>query len=110
MSKSKGIRRKDEASRPPIFRASDGPLASVLPGIAARLEKAYSRPVSTGSVLSKWLLQLGVVVVSTSSKVERLQEYLETPSLPDLTPEEIATIEIEGGKLHKRIFMKQIFE
>lgn len=50
------------------------------------------------------------VLDRTSSKQERLQEYLAAASVPDLTAEEIQAIEEAGSKLHKRVFMRQVFE
>ncbi|KII88417.1 hypothetical protein PLICRDRAFT_54254 [Plicaturopsis crispa FD-325 SS-3] len=93
----------------PIVRAPDGPLTPVVESIRQRLEKAHGKPVSAGQVLTKWLQQKDIVVVTTSSKVERLQEYLAVPSLPALLPEEVQAIETTGSTFHKRIYMRQIF-
>lgn len=41
----------------------------------------------------------------TSSKVERIKEYIATETLPDLTPEEIKAIDDEGSKVHHRVFV-----
>lgn len=88
----------------PIFRGQGGPLDPVIEKIRVRLETTRGSPVSDGQVLNKWLQQNGVLVVTTSSKAERIREYLDTQSVPELTADEIALIETTGGKLHKRFF------
>ena len=41
---------------------------------------------------------------STSSKEERVKEFLETQDLPDLTSDEIKEISDEGSKVHLTAF------
>ncbi|KAF7323144.1 Aldo-ket-red domain-containing protein [Mycena chlorophos] len=94
----------------PIVRAAGGPLDPVLATVAERLTKEFGKPVSPGQVLSKWVLQKKIILVTTSSKEERLREYLQTAELPDLTEAEIAEIDTVGAKLHKRVFMKHVFD
>ncbi|KAK0503361.1 NADP-dependent oxidoreductase domain-containing protein [Armillaria luteobubalina] len=87
----------------PIVRAPGGPLDPVVSAIADRLQ------ISPGQVYTKWLIEKGILVVTTSSKAARIRETLKTPDVTDLTAEDIAAIEEAGGKLHKRIFMRHIF-
>ncbi|KAG2144843.1 NADP-dependent oxidoreductase domain-containing protein [Suillus cothurnatus] len=94
----------------PLFRGKGGPLDPVVEKIRARLEKTRGAPVSDGQVLNKWLQQKGVLVVTTSSKAERIREYLDTQNVPELTAEEIALIETTGGKLHQRYFVSLEFD
>ncbi|OAX38932.1 Aldo/keto reductase [Rhizopogon vinicolor AM-OR11-026] len=89
----------------PIFRAQGGPLDPVVEKIRVRLETTRGSPVSDGQVLNKWLQQNGVLVVTTSSKAERIREYLDTQNVPELTADELALIETAGGQLHKRFFV-----
>ena len=42
---------------------------------------------------------------STSSKAERIREYLDTEDVPELTAEEIELVETTGAKLHKSFFV-----
>lgn len=43
---------------------------------------------------------------STSSKAERIREYIDTENIPELTPQEVELIETTGAKLHKRFFVR----
>ncbi|KAF9562197.1 Aldo/keto reductase [Agrocybe pediades] len=108
-AQSKGIAIESYGGQTPIVRVPGGPLDATLASIKDRLEKTYGKPVTTGQILSKWLLQKDVIVVTTSSKVERIQEFLETENVPDLTADEIGAIEAEGAKLHKRVYMRHAF-
>ncbi|KAK0459824.1 NADP-dependent oxidoreductase domain-containing protein [Desarmillaria tabescens] len=87
----------------PIVRAPGGPVDPVVNGIAERLK------ISPSQVYTKWLLQKGILVVTTTSKPARITETLKTPDVTDLTSEDIAAIEEAGAKLHKRIFMRHVF-
>ncbi|KAE9409517.1 Aldo/keto reductase [Gymnopus androsaceus JB14] len=111
--REKGIVVESYGALTPIFRAAGGPLDPVLVSASERLSKESGISVSSGQVLFKWLIQKGVVVVTTSSKVSRIKEALSTASLPDLTSDEIVAIETEGSKLHKSALMyyvKQVQE
>ncbi|PPQ89126.1 hypothetical protein CVT25_006498 [Psilocybe cyanescens] len=106
---AKGIAIESYGGQTPVVRVPDGPLSPILTQIRERLEKTRGKPVTTGQILSKWLLQKDVVVVTTTSKLSRLEEYLDSENVPDLTPEEIQAIEEGGAKLHKRVFMRHAF-
>ncbi|KAJ7271975.1 NADP-dependent oxidoreductase domain-containing protein [Mycena haematopus] len=93
----------------PLVRAAGGPVDEALPPIIERLEKTLGKPVTPAQVLSKWILQKGAIVVTTSSKEARIKEYLEAPHVPDLTAQETQTIDDAGAKQHKRFFMRQVF-
>ena len=67
----------------------------------AAAERGDCRDVSRSSVgFNQCLMVQG----STSSKAERMREYLDTENVPELTPEEMELIEITGaetyGSLH----------
>ncbi|KAJ6502361.1 NADP-dependent oxidoreductase domain-containing protein [Mycena sanguinolenta] len=93
----------------PLIRAPGGPVDEALPSIAERLGKVLGKPVTPAQVLFKWIFQKGAFVVTTSNKEARIKEYLETSHVPNLTAEEIQTIDHAGAKQHKRFFGKQIF-
>ncbi|KAJ7444915.1 NADP-dependent oxidoreductase domain-containing protein [Mycena latifolia] len=93
----------------PLVRAAGGPVDAVLPPIVERLSKALGKPVTAAQVLGKWVSQKGAIVVTTSSKEARIKEYLETSNVPDLTVDEIQAIDAAGARLHKRVFMRHVF-
>lgn len=88
----------------PLVRGRGGPLDPVVESIRTRLARARGSAVSEGQVLHKYFQQKGILVVTTSTKVERILEYLDTENVPELTPDEIKDIEATGAKLHKRFF------
>lgn len=111
----------------PIVREKGGPVDPVVAAIRARLQKDTGKDVTEGQVLGLWLRALGVPEITyvgesynnrvssplhcsstfrTSSKAERIKEYLETQFLPDLTPEEVQSIKDAGSQVHSRIFVR----
>jgi len=104
-----GIVIESYGSLSPIVRVQDGPIDPILASIRDRLEKIHGHPVTAGQVLSKWILTKNAVVVTTTSKVSRIQEFLDVESIPDLTTEEVEAIEAAGAKLHKRVFLRHLF-
>ncbi|KAF9242140.1 NADP-dependent oxidoreductase domain-containing protein [Melanogaster broomeanus] len=92
------------ASLTPIVRVENGPLDPVIEKIRTRLQSTRGSPVSDSQVLIKWLKQNDVLVVTTSSKAERLRNYIDTENVPDLTEEEMNLIETTGATFYKRAF------
>jgi len=79
------------------LRRKGSPVDEVVTKVQQRLiETSGNKSISEGQVLLKWLQFKGFVAITTSSKKERLLEYLATPSLPDLTAEEVAEIDAAG--------------
>jgi len=109
LCQEKGITVESYGGQTPVARVLGGPLDPTLAAIAERLQKTHGKPVTAGQVLTKWLLQKNVVVVTTTSKVERIKQFQDTVDVPDLTAEEVKAIEAEGSKLHKRIYMRHLF-
>ncbi|KAF5315818.1 hypothetical protein D9611_004844 [Ephemerocybe angulata] len=93
----------------PIVRAPGGPVDPVIASIRERIERTRGEPVSAGQVLTKWLLQKGAIVITTTSKVERIKEFLDAENLPDLEEKEILAIDNAGLKRHVRAFMHVVF-
>ncbi|KAJ8590503.1 Aldo/keto reductase [Rhizopogon salebrosus TDB-379] len=91
----------------PLFRAQGGPVDPVIEKIRARLESTRGQPVSSSQVLNKWLQQCGFLVVTTSSKTDRMKEYLDVANVPELTAEEIGLIESAGAQRHQKFFDDQ---
>lgn len=94
----------------PLNRFKGGPVDPVLDKIAKRLGETRGRPVTPGQVLQVWLRQQGIPAITTTSKAERLLEYLDVETIPDLTPEEIKEIEEEGSKVHHQVFAQWLSE
>lgn len=60
--------------------------------------------MTSGQVLNKWLLQHDMLVVTTSMKAERVREYIDTCDVPELTAEEMGSIESAGAERHQSFF------
>ncbi|KAL1903638.1 hypothetical protein Sste5346_000267 [Sporothrix stenoceras] len=87
----------------PIVRAKGGPVDPVY----ATLAKKYG--VSEGDVGLRWVIDQGIVAITTSSNTERLQNYLNRLTSFNLTPKEVEDISTEGDKKHFRAFFKTTF-
>jgi len=88
----------------PITRRASGPLLPVLKEIGQRLGATEVQ------VLMKWLEEKEVVAVTTTSKEQRLQEYLGAYTLPSLSEEDVRAIDEAGAKLHSRHFASHMEE
>ncbi|KAL1677437.1 NADP-dependent oxidoreductase domain-containing protein [Schizophyllum commune] len=107
--KSKGIAVASYSGLQPITGGKGGPLDDILPAIAARLSKDYGKTVTPAQVLMKWLIQKDVIIITTTTKKERIEEYLDAINVPDLTTDEVNQIEENGVKVLKRFYMKHVF-
>lgn len=90
----------------PAFRGpGDGPLRAPLKRIAA----AHGDGVSEAAILIAWLLRRGVVAVTTTTKVDRLEEYASAlgVTLSDAEVEEITTV---GASYHFRTSWPEHFD
>lgn len=75
------------SSLAPITRYPGGPVDEPVQAAAKRLN------ASPTQVILSWVKSKGVVIVTTSSSKEHMQEYLDVAELPDLTEEEIKAID-----------------
>jgi len=89
---SHGIAVQGYSPLAPLTRHSGGPVDVPVTAIAERLG------ATPGQVLLKWVHAKGIGIVTTSSKKERLAEYLDAGDLPPLTDDEIAAIDAAGKK------------
>ncbi|KAK5056647.1 hypothetical protein LTR84_012179 [Exophiala bonariae] len=87
----------------PITKASGGPLDPLL----ASLAKKYA--VSPGEILLRWVIDQDIVAVTTSSKEQRLSDYLRVFTFK-LTPKEVEEISDAGKDHHFRGFWNHIFD
>ncbi|KAI0042147.1 Aldo/keto reductase [Auriscalpium vulgare] len=79
-------------ARSPITTYPGGAVDSVLATIAARIGGTPAQ------VIFKWVLAKGAVVVTSTSRADRLKEYLAVTELPDLTEAEVASIDTAGAQ------------
>jgi len=93
-----------------LIRHRDGPVDEPVKKVAARMAKGPDvGAVTEGQVLLKWAQQrTGGIIITTSSKVDRLLEQKAALDLPPLSNEEMRSIEVEGAKKHYRHFMKHM--
>ncbi|QRV91125.1 aldo/keto reductase family protein [Ceratobasidium sp. AG-Ba] len=94
----------------PLIRHPGGPVDAPVKKVAARIAKGPEQAeVTEGQVLLKWAQQItNGIIITTSSKLERLLEQKASLDLPPLSNEELRSIEEEGSKKHYRHFMKHM--
>ncbi|KAH8770118.1 aldo/keto reductase [Diaporthe sp. PMI_573] len=86
-----------------VTKAKPGPLDDIY----AQLAKKYG--VSEGDVALRWILDQGVVAITTSSKEERLTSFLSKLPSFKLTPAEVKLIGDQGKEKHFRGFWNHKF-
>jgi diketogulonate reductase-like aldo/keto reductase len=96
-----------------IATAAYGPLSAAtkaaggpLDGVFAALSKKYA--VSSGEISLRWVIDQDIVAITTSSKEQRLSDYLRAATFK-LTPEEVKSINETGDKHHYRGFWSNKF-
>ncbi|CAK7238913.1 MAG: hypothetical protein STHCBS139747_000334 [Sporothrix thermara] len=99
-----GIATSAYAPLTPIVRAKGGPLDPVY----ARLAKKYG--VTEGDIGLRWVIDQGIVTITTSANPERLQNYLPHLSSFELTPAEVEEISKTGATHHYRAFWTNCFD
>ncbi|KAG2009758.1 aldo-keto reductase [Coprinopsis cinerea AmutBmut pab1-1] len=87
-----GIVTEAYGSLAPITQFPGGPVDKPLNEAAKRLGATRAQ------VIFLWLRAKGAVIVTTSSKKERMEEYIAAGDLPPLTPEEVEAIDEAGAK------------
>lgn len=79
-------------------RVKPGPLDDVYPELASK----YG--VTEADIALRWVIDQGIVVLTTSSKEERLRGFLTKLPAFKLTPAEVSTISEKGKEKHYRGF------
>lgn len=87
-----------------VTKARPGPLDDVYPALA----KKYG--VTEGEVALRWVLDQGIVAVTTSSNEERLRQYITRLPSIKLTPAEVDLIAGKGKLKHFRGFWEHIYK
>nr|GAT49305.1 aldo-keto reductase [Mycena chlorophos] len=84
----------------PITQYPGGPVDAPLKAAAERLG------ITPTQVLFLWAKAKGVVIVTTSSSKQHMEEYLAVGDLPPLTHEEVAAIDAAGARGPANAFVK----
>jgi diketogulonate reductase-like aldo/keto reductase len=90
-AKAQGIQIAAYSALSSISRTPGGPVDKPVSAAAKRIGGTPAQ------VLLLWARAKGAAIVTTTSKKERLKEYLETADLPPLTLAEIAAIDAAGA-------------
>lgn len=86
----------------PVTKATGGPVDDIL----AQLAKKYA--VNPGEICLRWCIDQDVVAITTSSKEQRLSDYLRAMTFK-LTPAEVKLINEAGAQKHFRGFWNHKF-
>ncbi|KAI0032211.1 NADP-dependent oxidoreductase domain-containing protein [Vararia minispora EC-137] len=97
-NRERGIVTSSFGGLSPLFRSPGSAVDELAKSIAARLSKETGQAVSDSQVLLLWAKKRGIVVITTSTKTERMKEYLHADKLPELTDDDVASID-EAGSL-----------
>ncbi|KAF2009096.1 Aldo/keto reductase [Aaosphaeria arxii CBS 175.79] len=87
----------------PAFRCPEGPLV----GCLSRIAEAHNTKET--SILLAWLIQNGVIAITTTLQPKRLDDYARALTLK-LTNEELHEISDVGSKFHFRTSWQEKFE
>ncbi|KAL9106355.1 MAG: hypothetical protein Q9227_008624 [Pyrenula ochraceoflavens] len=102
-NKEKGIAVSAYGPLVPLTSAKGGPLDQYLEGLA----KKYA--VEPAEILLRWCLDQDVIAITTSSKEQRLSDYLRCLTFK-LTPRELEEISKIGSEKHYRAFWQKNFD
>ncbi|KAF2161217.1 hypothetical protein M409DRAFT_59222 [Zasmidium cellare ATCC 36951] len=101
--KEKGIATSAYGPLTAVTKGAGGPVDGVL----ASLAKKYA--VNPGEICLRWAIDQDIVAITTSSKEQRLSDYLRAMTFK-LTPKEIQMINEEGAKKHLRGFWNHKYD
>lgn len=102
---SKGIHIESYGPLSSLIRHPGGPVDPIVKKIAQELG------ATEGQVLLKWAHQIthGGIVLTTSSKKERLEEQIKAfTEIKDLSDEQVKAVAEAGKKAHHRVFVSWI--
>lgn len=101
--RNKDIKVAAYAPLTPVTKAKGGPID----GLLGSLAKKYA--VNPAEILLRWCIDQNVVVITTSSKEQRLSDMLRVFTF-NLTPKEVEEISEAGKPHHFRGFWTHIFD
>lgn len=87
----------------PIVRAQGGPVDAIWDKLAEK----YG--VSTSEIGLRWCIDQGIVVLTTTSNMDRMHRYVSRLSRFKLTPKEVSDIAEAGKEKHYRAFWSKRF-
>lgn len=99
-AKTRGIQIAAFAPLTTLTKEKGGPVDEIVKKLAAKYH------VGEGVILLKWVMQFGIVVVTTSGSEKRLKEYLEAVGDWSLTEEEMAEVSSAGEGMCVRNYFK----
>lgn len=99
--KNKDIKLSAYGPQIPLTKVQNGPVTPII----EKLAKKYA--VNPGEILLRWVMEQGVVAITTSSKEQRMSDMLRTVTFT-LTPKEIEDISEAGKTHHFRAFWGHI--
>jgi len=89
----------------PLHSKKDGPVNAVVEKIAEKYKKSMAQ------ILLQWVLQKGIIIISTSSQEARLRECLELENGElKLTLEEVKEIDEVGSTVYSRKYWANYFD
>jgi diketogulonate reductase-like aldo/keto reductase len=96
-----------------IATSAYGPLTAAVRASPGPLDKTYERlaqkyGVSPGEIALRWVIDQGIVALTTSASEQRLKDYQRVTQFK-LTPEEVQEIAQIGKEKHFRAFWKDKF-
>ena len=101
--KEKGIATAAYAPLAAVTKGKPGPADEIL---AALARKYY---VSEGEICLQWCMEQDIVAITTSSKEQRLSDYLRALAFK-LTPREVEELREKGSEKHLRVFWSKKFD
>ncbi|KZV73400.1 Aldo/keto reductase [Peniophora sp. CONT] len=101
-----GIVTESFGSLSPLFRSKGSAVDRVVDDIASRWSKETGKSYNAGHVMLSWLRKKDIVALTTSTKVERIQDYIAVAEAPELTSEDIKAINDAGSQETHRHFTR----
>lgn len=95
--RARGIALSAYSPQTQVFKAKPGPVDD----ISSQLAEKYG--VTEGAIALRWVLDQGIVAITTSTKEERLKEYMKATTF-ELLPEEVEELKVLGEQKHYRGF------
>ena len=100
---SKQIAVSAYAPLPPVLKGAPGPADALLQQLARK------HAVNESEVLLRWCIEQDVIPITTSSKEQRMSDYLRVAAIK-LTPKDVEELKSVGAEKHYRGFWAKYFD